>query len=86
MLLILKSKRSVRTPALKCIDFATTACPAAADRLVDQGGLKTLFAIFLGKLKVGGDTREGWGMLLFACAGMSGIVNCHPQLQLLGCK
>ena len=51
MLLVLKSKRAARTPALKCLDYATTRCPPACDRLVDQGGLKTLFAMFMGKLK-----------------------------------
>lgn len=61
MLLILKSKRAARTAALKCLDFATTGCPAACDRLVDQQGLKTLFAIFMGKLKVsGGGGRPQW--------------------------
>ena len=52
MLLILKTKRQARTAALKCLDFATTGCTPACDRLVDQQGLKTLFAIFMGKLKV----------------------------------
>ena len=52
LLLILKSKRRTRTSALKCLDFATTRCPPACDRVVDQQGLRTLFAIFLGKLKV----------------------------------
>jgi beta-catenin-like protein 1 len=52
MLLILKCKRATRTGALKCLDFATTCCPPACDRVVDQQGLKTLFAIFMGKLKV----------------------------------
>jgi hypothetical protein len=53
LLLILKSKRATRTSALKCLDFATSGCPPACDRVVDQQGLKTLFAIFMGKLKVG---------------------------------
>lgn len=61
MLLVLKSKRAARTAALKCLDFATTACPPAADRLVDQQGLKTLFAIFMGKLKVCLCRRGGVG-------------------------
>ncbi|PRW61313.1 beta-catenin 1 [Chlorella sorokiniana] len=52
LLLILKGKRAARTSALKCLDFATTRCPPACDRTVDQQGLKTLFAIFMGKLKV----------------------------------
>lgn len=52
LLLILRAKRAARRSALKCLDFATTRCPAACDRLVDQQGLKTLFAIFMGKLKV----------------------------------
>lgn len=52
LLLILKGKRAARTSALKCLDFATTNCPPACDRVVDQAGLKTLFALFMGKLKV----------------------------------
>ena len=52
LLLILRGKRLARTSALKCLDFATTRCPPACDRVVDQAGLKTLFAIFMGKLKV----------------------------------
>ncbi|KAL4421715.1 hypothetical protein ABPG77_002331 [Micractinium sp. CCAP 211/92] len=52
LLLILKGKRAARTSALKCLDFATTRCAPACDRVVDQQGLKTLFAIFMGKLKV----------------------------------
>lgn len=51
LLLILKGKRAARTSALKCLDFATTRCAPACDRVVDQQGLKTLFAIFMGKLK-----------------------------------
>ena len=52
LLLILKGKRATRGSALKCLDFAATRCPPACDRLVDQQGLKTVFAIFMGKLKV----------------------------------
>ena len=56
LLLILKAKRAARTSALKCLDFATSGCAPACERVVDQQGLKTLFAIFMGKLKV-----WGWG-------------------------
>lgn len=52
MLLILKQKRLARTGALKALDFATTRCPANCERFVDQFGLKTIFAIFMGKAKV----------------------------------
>lgn len=52
MLLVLKGCCAHRTAALKCLDFATTACPPACERLVDQQGLRTLFGIFMGKLKV----------------------------------
>ena len=59
MLLVLKGRRAHRTAALKVLDFATTRCPPACERLVDQQGLKTLFAIFMGKLKVGGGGQGG---------------------------
>lgn len=52
LLLVLRAKRAARTSALKCLDFATTGCAPACDRVVDQAGLKTLFALFMGKLKV----------------------------------
>ncbi|PSC73978.1 beta-catenin 1 [Micractinium conductrix] len=58
LLLILRGKRLARTSALKCLDFATTRCPPACDRVVDQAGLKTLFAIFMGKLKVPKKKRD----------------------------
>ncbi|KAG7672607.1 hypothetical protein Ndes2526B_g08868 [Nannochloris sp. 'desiccata'] len=51
MVLILKSRTSARAGALKCLDFATTSFPPACDQLVDFGGLGTVFALFMGKLK-----------------------------------
>jgi beta-catenin-like protein 1 len=51
MALILKARTAARTGALKCLDFATTRCPPACDQLVDFGGLGTVFALFMGKLK-----------------------------------
>jgi hypothetical protein len=52
MILILKQKRSARLGALKTLDFALTRSPAACERFVDMLGLKTLFAIFMGRSKV----------------------------------
>lgn len=52
MLLILKQKRVARAGALKALDFAITRSPANCERFVDQFGLKTIFAIFMGKAKV----------------------------------
>ena len=49
MLLMMKSKKQCRTSALKCVDYALTRCPAACDRFVDILGLKTVFAVFMGK-------------------------------------
>ena len=67
MLLILKQKRVARAGALKALDFATTRSPANCERCVDQFGLKTIFAIFMGKGKVGappaelsGQRMSGW--------------------------
>lgn len=52
MLLILKQKRLARAGALKALDFATTRSPANCEKFVDQYGLKTAFAMFMGKCKV----------------------------------
>lgn len=52
MCIILKQKRLSRAGALKALDFATTRQPAACERLVDMGGLKSLFAIFMGRGRV----------------------------------
>jgi beta-catenin-like protein 1 len=51
MVLILKGRTAARAGALKCLDFATTRCPPACDQIVDFGGLGTVFALFMGKLK-----------------------------------
>ena len=52
MCIILKQKRLSRAGALKALDFATTRQPAACERLVDMGGLKSLFAIFMSRGRV----------------------------------
>eukprot|EP00775_Hariotina_reticulata_P010490 gene10490-10649_t len=52
MHLLLKSKKSSRYGAIKAIDFATTRCPPACDRLVEAGALAQLFAVFMGRSKV----------------------------------
>lgn len=52
MLLILKQKRLARAGALKALDFATTRSPANCERFVEQYGLRTVFAMFMGKCKV----------------------------------
>ena len=64
MLLILKQKRVARAGALKALDFATTRSPANCERFVDQFGLKTIFATFMGKGKVGDSLADllGWCM------------------------
>ena len=49
MLMMMKSKRSCRTSAIKCVDYALTRCPAACERFVDILGLKTVFSVFMGK-------------------------------------
>ena len=49
MLMMMKSKRSCRTSAIKCVDYALTRCPAACERFVDILGLKTAFSVFMGK-------------------------------------
>ncbi|WIA28620.1 hypothetical protein OEZ86_011157 [Tetradesmus obliquus] len=52
MHLLLKGKKSSRYGAIKAIDFATTRCPPACDRLVEAGALAQLFAIFMGRSKI----------------------------------
>ena len=49
MLLVIKSKRSSRTAAIKCVDYALTRCVPACERFVDALGLKTIFSVFMGK-------------------------------------
>ena len=49
MLLIVRAKGAGKTGALKALDFALTRCPAAAERLVDAGGLGAVFAAFSGR-------------------------------------
>lgn len=52
MLLILKQKRLARAGALKALDFATTRSAANCERFVEQYGLRTISAMFMGKCKV----------------------------------
>ncbi|EFJ40460.1 hypothetical protein VOLCADRAFT_69464, partial [Volvox carteri f. nagariensis] len=58
MQLMLQSRRQGRYGALKCLDYATTRFAAPAEKLVDLGGLKQLFGLFMGKAKVKGPTGE----------------------------
>eukprot|EP00884_Botryococcus_braunii_P022430 jgi/Botrbrau1/8871/Bobra.50_2s0027.1 len=58
MILILKQKRFARFGSLRTLDYALTKCPAACERFVDTLGLKTLFAIFMGRTKVTIKKRE----------------------------
>lgn len=54
MVLVLKARRAARAGALKALDFATTRCAPACERFVDVLGLKTLFGIFMDRVKVKG--------------------------------
>ncbi|GLI67804.1 hypothetical protein VaNZ11_012092 [Volvox africanus] len=58
MQLMLQSRRQCRYGALKCLDYATTRFAVPAEKLVDLGGLKQLFGLFMGKSKVKGPTGE----------------------------
>jgi beta-catenin-like protein 1 len=51
MLIVLKNKTSGRGGALKVLDYATTRYGPACCRIVTANGLKTVFAVFMGKLK-----------------------------------
>eukprot|EP00210_Caulerpa_lentillifera_P007603 g7261.t1 len=50
---IIKKRKSLRVGALKLIQFATTNSPEACEKLLEVYGLKTVFAFFMGKLKIG---------------------------------
>ena len=52
MLLIIKQKRTARTGALKALDYALVHATPACERFVDVQGLRALFPLFMGKLKV----------------------------------
>ncbi|GFR50058.1 hypothetical protein Agub_g12199, partial [Astrephomene gubernaculifera] len=58
MQLMLQSRRQCRYGALKCLDYAATRFPPPAEKLVDLGGLKQLFGLFMGKAKVKGPMGE----------------------------
>lgn len=51
MLIVLKNKTSGRGGALKVLDYVTTRYGPACRRIVTANGLKTVFAVFMGKLK-----------------------------------
>ena len=58
---MLQSKKQSRYGAVKLLDFATTRFSAPCDKLVDLGGLKHLFGIFMGKARIKGPKGEGEG-------------------------
>lgn len=58
MILMLKGRTLSRTPALKCLDFATTKFNQACERAVQKGILPLLFGIFMGKVKVTGADKK----------------------------
>jgi len=57
--IMLQSKKQSRYGAVKLLDFATTRFTAPCDKLVDLGGLKHLFGIFMGKARIKGPRGEG---------------------------
>ncbi len=59
MLLVVRGKGRAKTAALRCLDFACTRCGAAAERLVDAGGLGALFAAFSGRSAAAARARRG---------------------------
>lgn len=58
MHLMLQSRRQCRYGALKCLDYVSTRYGPPCDKLVDLGGLKQLFGLFMGKAKVKGPAGE----------------------------
>ena len=84
MLLILKQKRLARAGALKALDFATTRSPANCERFVDQFGLRTIFAMFMGKCKVSALLKIPFlGGANFACSRGK---NKRPTASLIAAK
>lgn len=61
MLLMLQAKKHSRYGAVKALDYATTRHGPACERLVDGGGLKSVFGLFMGKTKVKGPKGEAKG-------------------------
>jgi beta-catenin-like protein 1 len=59
MLLIIRNKGHAKTAALRTLDFATTRCGAAAERLVDASGLGALFSAFSGRSAEAARARRG---------------------------
>jgi len=53
MLLILKTKRTAGHGALQVLDFALARCPRACLQFIQVQGLKTAFAAFMGRAKLG---------------------------------
>lgn len=49
---IIKKRRALRIGGLKLIEFATTGSSVACQHLLDAFGLKTVFSVFMDKLKV----------------------------------
>ncbi|KXZ43101.1 hypothetical protein GPECTOR_102g54 [Gonium pectorale] len=58
MHLMLSSRRQCRYGALRCLDYAATRFAPPAEKLVDLGGLRQLFGMFMGKAKVKGPAGE----------------------------
>ncbi|GAX82009.1 hypothetical protein CEUSTIGMA_g9437.t1 [Chlamydomonas eustigma] len=52
--IMLQSKKQSRYGAVKLLDFSTTRFPQPCEKLVDLGGLKHLFGIFMGKARIKG--------------------------------
>ncbi len=70
---MLQSKKQSRYGAIKLLDFATTRFAPPCDKLVDLGGLKHLFGIFMGKARIKGPRGEAdWlaqGRCTWDCLG-----------------
>lgn len=54
MHIMMEKKKMSRLGAIKCLDFVTTRFAAPCEKLVDAGGLKHIFSVFMGKAKIKG--------------------------------
>ena len=67
---MLQSKKQSRYGAVKLLDFATTRFTTPCDKLVDLGGLKHLFGIFMGKARIKGPKGKSGGDRKTALGGI----------------
>jgi hypothetical protein len=87
--IMLQSKKQSRYGAVKLLDFASTRFPLPCEKLVDLGGLKHLFGIFMGKARIKGPKGERNVAAGFKHSPFTIIMNCTsimPRCRWPGCR